>query len=131
MKTTRNILVFILVMGILVLFMAGCGSKKFEVETVLMNQVIGRGYAIKGTYDGKTYKLPLNSFKDCKAGSISFPSQKVELSGTGDGYMAVSGGINLTLTDSKGESRTVFIDKGVKFDAIREGDTLQLLLPQG
>lgn len=129
MKSLRKILILIVIAAMLVPLLVGCGSKKFKVEHVLMNSIMGGGYLIEGTYQGKTYRLPLNSFEGYKATDLSFASNQVTLTGTGGGYLNVSDGINLNLTDEAGEKRTVFIGEGETFDVIADGDTLKLLLP--
>lgn len=129
MKLLRKILILIVIAAMLVPLLVGCGSKKFKVEHVLMNSIMGGGYLIEGTYQGKTYRLPLNSFEGYKATDLSFASNQVTLTGTSGGYLNVSDGINLNLTDEAGEKRTVFIGEGETFDVIADGDTLKLLLP--
>ncbi len=130
MKRLRKALVLLIAAILLAALMFGCGgSKKFKVEHVLMSSILGGGYLIEGTYQGKTYRLPLNSFQDCKATDLSFASQEVTLTGTGGGYLSMDGGINLNLTDSNGETHTVYIGEGATFDAVMEGDTIKLLLP--
>lgn len=129
MKSLRKILILIVIAAMLVPLLVGCGSKKFKVEHVLMNSIMGGGYLIEGTYQGKTYRLPLNSFEGYKATDLSFASDQVTLSATSGGYLTVSDGINLNLTDEAGEKRTVFIGEGETFDIIADGDTLKLLLP--
>jgi hypothetical protein len=129
MKSLRKILILIVIAAMLVPLLVGCGSKKFKVEHVLMNSIMGGGYLIEGTYQGKTYRLPLNSFEGYKATDLSFASNQVTLTGTSGGYLNVSDGINLNLTDEAGEKRTVFIGEGETFDVIADGDTLKLLLP--
>ncbi len=129
MKSLRKILILIVIAAMLVPLLVGCGSKKFKVEHVLMNSIMGGGYLIEGTYQGKTYRLPLNSFEGYKATDLSFASNQVTLTGTSGGYLNVSDGINLNLTDEAGEKRTVFIGEGETFDVIADGGTLKLLLP--
>ena len=129
MKSFRRILIFLVAAAMLAAMPIGCGGGKFKVEHVLMNSILGGGYLIEGTYQGKSYRLPLNSFKDCTPTDFSFESQQVTLSATSGGYLSMSSGINLNLTDSNGESHTVFIGEGASFDVVKEGDTLKLLLP--
>lgn len=129
MKTIRKTWILLIAAILLAALLLGCGGKKFKVEHVLMSSILGGGYLIEGTYQGKTYKLPLNSFQDCKATDLSFASEQVTLSGTGGGYLSMDGGINLNLTDSNGETHTVFIGEGATFDAVEDGDSLKLLLP--
>ena len=129
MKPCRKALILLVVAVMLVPLLVGCGSKKFKVEHVLMNSIMGGGYLIEGTYQGKSYRLPLNSFEGCKATDLSFASQQVTLSATSGGYLTVSDGINLNLTDDAGEKHTVFIGEGAEFDVVTDGDTLKLVLP--
>ena len=129
MKPFRKALILLVVAVMLVPLLVGCGSKKFKVEHVLMNSIMGGGYLIEGMYQGKSYRLPLNSFEGCKATDLSFASQQVTLSATSGGYLTVSDGINLNLTDDAGEKHTVFIGEGAEFDVVTDGDTLKLVLP--
>ncbi len=129
MKSLRKVLILIVIAAMLVPLLVGCGSKKFKVEHVLMNSIMGGGYLIEGTYQGKTYRLPLNSFEGYKATDLSFASDQVTLTGTSGGYLSVSDGINLNLTNEAGEKRTVFIGEGETFDVVADGDSLKLLLP--
>ena len=129
MKSLRKVLILIVIAAMLVPLLVGCGSKKFKVEHVLMNSIMGGGYLIEGTYQGKTYRLPLNSFEGYKATDLSFASDQVTLTGTSGGYLSVSDGINLNLTNEAGEKRTVFIGEGETFAVVADGDSLKLLLP--
>ena len=130
MKKIRKALAILLMAAAVCVLFVGCGPKRFEVNYCGAASVFG-SYFIDGAYDGETYRLPLDCFRDCTVTDMTFEeAANMKMLGTPDGKIRFSTAMVLTVRDADGAVHTVHMGEGDAFEAVKDGGTLKLILPQ-
>ncbi|MBR2784221.1 MAG: hypothetical protein IKD93_08575 [Firmicutes bacterium] len=107
------------------------GSRDFEVEYV-GSRSIGGDLIITGSCGEDRYMLNSGSaFADCSFAGYDFATgDQITLGGTPDGLLKLEGGIILHVEDAEGVEHEIPIDTGSVFQAVADGDSVKLLLPE-